>query len=287
MSDGNSVINFGDLSKPATVLIEKISGAIGVIYEPTKIKRMAKAEVEANKIRVLGDIEISEVQQRALSRFVHEEGKKQENIESITYQATAFLDNSADPMAVDNDWISYFFEKCRNISDAEIQVVWARILAGESNNPGSFSKKTIEIISTLDKSDANLFTTLCSFSVRGRSEFVLVLDYNDEFYKNHGITFPSLNDLEAIGLVKFNSSQNLALLRQPKIVFLNYFDIPIRFTLAQEHNNNLDIGAIILTRAGEELAPICGAKMNPEFLDYLKGFYHKKGIKLDIMYPSV
>jgi hypothetical protein len=30
MADGNSVINLGDLAKPATVLIEKISSAVGV-----------------------------------------------------------------------------------------------------------------------------------------------------------------------------------------------------------------------------------------------------------------
>ena len=31
-----SLINIGELSKPATVLIEKVSAAIGVLYEPKK-----------------------------------------------------------------------------------------------------------------------------------------------------------------------------------------------------------------------------------------------------------
>ena len=37
MSDGGSLINFGDLSKPATILIEKVCNAVGIIYEPTRI----------------------------------------------------------------------------------------------------------------------------------------------------------------------------------------------------------------------------------------------------------
>ncbi len=37
------LINLGKLSKPATVLIEKVSSAIGFLYEPNRIKRKAKA----------------------------------------------------------------------------------------------------------------------------------------------------------------------------------------------------------------------------------------------------
>ena len=49
MAEGSSVVNFGDISKPATVLIEKISGAVGVLYEPRRIKKKAEAEAEADK----------------------------------------------------------------------------------------------------------------------------------------------------------------------------------------------------------------------------------------------
>ncbi len=58
MAEGNSIINFGELSKPATVLIEKISDAIGIVFEPCQIKRIAKAETEADKIRALAGIEL-------------------------------------------------------------------------------------------------------------------------------------------------------------------------------------------------------------------------------------
>lgn len=47
MSDENkfSLMDLGEVSQPITTFIEKISSAIGVIYEPTNIKRLAKAEV--------------------------------------------------------------------------------------------------------------------------------------------------------------------------------------------------------------------------------------------------
>lgn len=143
MSEGNSLINFGELSKPATVLIEKISDAIGTIYEPTQIKRVAKAEAEADRIKTLASIETSELEQRAISRLVQEEGKKQEIIESITAQATNKLNDDAKPEDIEDDWISHFFEKCRNISDRDMQGLWSNLLSGEANRPGSYSKRTL------------------------------------------------------------------------------------------------------------------------------------------------
>jgi hypothetical protein len=51
MSDENPIAKLGDLSKPATVLIEKISDAVGGIFKPYQIVRVAKAEAEANRIQ--------------------------------------------------------------------------------------------------------------------------------------------------------------------------------------------------------------------------------------------
>jgi hypothetical protein len=51
MDDMNSLVNLGDLTKPATVLVEKISDAICGAFLPYQIKRVAKAEAEAEKSR--------------------------------------------------------------------------------------------------------------------------------------------------------------------------------------------------------------------------------------------
>jgi len=64
MADGSSIINLGDLAKPATVLIEKISNAVGVLYEPRRVIKKAHAEAEAEKIKALAGIELSDIEQR-------------------------------------------------------------------------------------------------------------------------------------------------------------------------------------------------------------------------------
>jgi hypothetical protein len=286
VNEGNNVINFGDLSKPATVLIKKISNAIGMLYQPTQIKRVARAEVEAEKIKALGDIEATEIQQRAINRLIHTEGKKQENIESITSQATEGLDDSAKPENVEDDWISNFFEKCGNVSDKDMQGLWSNLLAGEANKPGSYSKRTVELIATLDKSEAHLFTKLCSFSISGGDIFSLILDIKDEIYSKSDITFSTLNHLESIGLIKFNNVHDFELQNLSKNVRLLYFGITIKFVLPSETNNNLAIGSVILTQAGQQLAPICGARLNSEFVNYMLEHYKKKGIQASILHPN-
>jgi len=59
-------INLGDLTKPATVLIEKISDAIGGIFKPHQIRRIAEAKAEADKIRAISQMEILALGDRAV-----------------------------------------------------------------------------------------------------------------------------------------------------------------------------------------------------------------------------
>ncbi len=57
MAKSNSLINLGDLSKPASILIEKISNAVGILYEPHRIRKKAEGEVDAEKIKALASID--------------------------------------------------------------------------------------------------------------------------------------------------------------------------------------------------------------------------------------
>ena len=163
MGDGTSIVNLGELSRPATVLIEKVSEGFAGYFKPFQIKRVANAEAEADRIRAASRIEVSDMEERALARMVAEEGQKQENIEEITRKAIPNLSDAARPEDIERDWLTHFFDRCRLISNDEMQMIWANILAGQANAPGSFSKKTIDLVATLDKADADYFTFLCSF----------------------------------------------------------------------------------------------------------------------------
>lgn len=264
------LVNIGDLAKPATVLIEKISGAIGGIFEPYQIVRVAKAEAEAEKIQAESQIEITDLHRRAMRRFLDEEAKKQTNIEDITQKAFPHLEEDASPQNVEDDWITNFFDKSRIVSDDDMQNLWARVLAGEANAPGAFSRKTVNLLGDLDKGDAELFMRLCGFgwSIRD-SYFPLVYDVDDEVYNSHGITFGTLTHLDSLGIVQFNNLDGFKVADLPENFTVTYYGKPVELTFPKDSENGLDIGQVFLTRAGQELAPICGSKPIDGFFDFV------------------
>src|SRR5882762_299969 len=151
MGDSHAIINLGELTKPAAILVEKICDGIGGLARPWQIKRVAEAEAEAVKIHAIAEIKVTEIQKRAMARLIAQETRQQNNMESITAQALPQLESRAKPQNLGDDWIAHFFDKCRLISDEEMQKLWAKVLAGEANHAGKYSKRTINHLASLDK----------------------------------------------------------------------------------------------------------------------------------------
>jgi hypothetical protein len=266
----SSLISLGELSKPATVLIEKISDAVGGVFKPYQIVRAAKAEAVAERIKAEGQIEISDLQRRAFHRFLQEEAKKQNNIENITKKALPGLVEESKPDQIEDDWITNFFERCRLISDQEMQGLWSRVLAGEANGPGTFSKRTVNFLSDLDKNDAELFTKLCGFGWVIGNVVPLIFDVSAETYNSQGINFNSLSHLESIGLIQFDPLAGFQRLHLPKRFRLYYYGTVVPLELPKDSDNSLEIGKVLLTKVGQELAPISGSEPVDGFLDFVR-----------------
>ncbi|HOD79755.1 MAG: DUF2806 domain-containing protein [Syntrophaceae bacterium] len=287
MTDGNSLINLGDISKPATILIEKISDAIGGYFRPYQIRRVAKAEAEADVIKAQAEIEITDLQRRALVRFVAEEAQKQENIEQITQKALPHLKDTAKPEDMENDWVTNFFDKCRIVSDKEMQSLWSKVLAGEANAPGTYSKRTVNFLSSLDKTDAALFTSLCGFGWFIGNVVPLIFAEQEQIYKKHGITFDSLTHLDSIGLVNFNGLSGFKLQGFQKIAIVFYYGMLMNIEFVKETGNDLDTGKVLLTKTGQQLAHICGSKPVNGFQAYVLERWVNNGLIVNSPYPRI
>ncbi len=284
MSNGNSLINLGDISKPATVLIERISDAVGGVFKPYQVRRMAQAEADAEKIREAARLEITDLQRRAFQRFIHEEAKKQENIENITRFAIPEVGEDARPQDLQDDWITNFFDKCRLISDGDMQRLWAKLLAGEANSPGKYTKRTVSLLSSLDKADANLFKGLCSFGwLVFDNVLLLVYDVRHEIYTKAGLTFLTLTHLNDIGLIRFESISTFSSQGIAQKILLHYYGTPVTVEFQQPKNNSFQVGHAFLSKAGQELAPICGSGPHPGFLEYVVDKWRNAGMKVDIL----
>ncbi|MEA1907427.1 MAG: DUF2806 domain-containing protein [Euryarchaeota archaeon] len=266
-----SLVNLGNLSKPADTLIKKVSDAVGGIFEPYQVTRVAKAEAKADLIQAESKIQITELHRRAMYRFVEEEAKRQSNIENIISKALPQLDDKGDPSQIEDDWITNFFDKCRIVSDDEMQNLWSRVLSGEANVPGTYSRRTVNFLSDLDKAEAKHFSDLCGFGWMMLGAFVpLVFDEQADICNNKEITFNSLSHLESIGLIQFTSLSGFVAQSLPQKISVSYYGQVLELSFAKETDNELNIGEVMLTKIGQELAPICESKPVDGFIDYVK-----------------
>ncbi len=142
-------------------LIEACRAFVGAALEPTQMKRLARGEVEAEKIRLKGQYEVEELDlqlaQRAAMRLGNQEMRRQANIEQVFEGALRMVPEETSEEPVDEDWISEFFGYCGSISNATMQAIWSRLLAGEISEPGTHTRRTLQIVSTMSQGDADLF----------------------------------------------------------------------------------------------------------------------------------
>jgi len=282
-------IDIGKLSEPATKLIEKISDAVEGIFRPYQIKRIAEAEAQADKIKAVSQVEITEIQYKAMRRFFAEEAKKQVNMDNITAKALPELNPDAKPEQMEDDWITNFFDKSRLISDDQMQTLWAKLLAGEANSPGRYSKRTVDLLASMDKSDAELFKNLCSFGWVIFGVVPIVFEPSDNIYTTRQINFDVLRHLDAIGFATFDGVGEYRKTTLPKSITVLYYGRLVELTFPQEANNDLAVGKVLLSKAGEQLAPLCGSQPCLGFMDYVINKWRSLGVTVNVVggLPSI
>jgi hypothetical protein len=159
-----------------------------------------------------------------------------------------------------------------------MQQLWSRILAGEANTPGSFAKRTVNLLGDLEKTDAELFNLLCCFGWTFDYFMPLVFDVKHTIYRGHGITFASLSHLETLGLVRFDPLGGFVRTKLPRTVTVSYYGRTLDLRLAKDDENDLPVGNVMMTRAGLELARVCQTEAVEGFFEYVHDQWAASGL---------
>ncbi len=268
------------LTKPLCKLIDTVAGAAGILYEPRQIRERAKAEAEAAVIEAKADIEIRKLNARADHRLVNKEIRRQKNIEAVLKGTALQLPEQVSDKAVDEDWIFDFFNCCQDIGQSEMQLLWSKILAGEIAKPGTYSLRTMSLLKTVTKDDANLFTTLCCYAWRDNDLYVNIHTHEtDSVMMKNGLQYVDLLHLMSIGLIEMEKDLGY------------YFDkgLPLTFSYfkTQFSFSSINLAATLYTRMftqiGSELATIAGAEPNQEYLECLKNSLERENIYMKMV----
>ena len=269
------------LSQSGAALIEKIAGAVGWLAAPAQEVRMARARTAANMILARSDIEIADLQtaslaQRADFRIGVEQVVQQMNIETIITKALDHLEERAVPNEMENDWVLNFFDKCKYASDEQMQEMWAKLIAGEANDPGTFSRKAVNVVADLDSDTANSFSTYCRFTLDVGNQGVPLIVFDESkdipaIYQVQGVDLNSLRLLAESGLIMI-AFEHLSLL-------INYTMSGLPETLQLSYGGqtadvrcpggSISIGVSYPTLVGGQLARLCTREPVEGFFEFV------------------
>ena len=183
---------------------------------------------------------------------------------------------------MDDDWIVNFFDKGRLISDEVMQALWAKVLAGETNSPGKYSRRTVNVLASLDHHDGILFSKLCGFCWSNNRNMPIIFNTTDLIYTEHGITFQALTHLDSCGLIRFDPIGCFSLSPALGDFMLSYFDWPVVMLFDQQPPAPFNVGHVLLTQVGEQLAPISGSIFVPGFREYAIEVWERTGLKAHV-----
>ena len=263
----SDLLGMKHLSKPISKLIDVAGSAAGILYEPTRIRRKAKAEAHAAIIHAEAEAEIKDLQWRANNRLLNKELRRQKNIEPVLEGTVPLLPEQVSNEKPSEDWVYEFFNNCQDIGDNEMQILWSKILAGEVSKPGTYSLRTLNLLKTMTKEDVNLFTNLCSTAWKTHSNDYISIytDSTDKYLSAKHITYPHQLHLKSIGLIEIESA--LGYNFEGHSLTFSYFGTSYRFS-------SINLAEILLvrlfTQIGGELVPISGASPDPFYIERLK-----------------
>jgi len=278
-------------------LIETVGTQTGLFLEPTHVRRKgqaeadvtvakAKAEAEIAVLQLENRLVIQDRQDRADERTRRREAKRQKNIEAITAQAAQLLlPESVSEESVDEDWIAQFFNHCQDVSNEQMQSLWARLLAGEVAQPGSFSLRTLAFVRTISKEDASLFTRFCSTvwqTPEGLTPIVeagyfATLFREENLMSGVQLGYTDLARLDTLGLIRYDMTKphRLEVPRDHGLVCSYHGHSYI--LLRHRESDYLITGFVALTEVGKELAGIAGSPPNEEYLSSVLSSYRRVG----------
>lgn len=172
--------------------------------------------------------------------------KKESNIyNTLNFTMNEFKDISEEisDEKVDEDWITRFFDTVENISNEHLQMLWAKILAGEIKKPNTYSLRTLELLKNLSFTEAELFSKIANLAIQNSSKTSTFMLSNKSTLNKLNINFSDILLLQDLGLI---SPQSLISYKVEKqiddiLIYLTYGNELIKIDLKKDTDINVPI----------------------------------------------
>lgn len=259
----------------------------------------AKATLEmAAGSESLAELIEAEIDQRVESLFE----KRVRNLAQIVDRARLALPPGDVPdVEPDMAWTSSYSEAAQDISDEDMQEMWARVLTGEVERPGGTSLRTLAVLRTIDQATAQLFQRLCSMAlVRSRPDGValdacvlwLGKSAGSNALADFGVGFRDLALLNEYGLII--SSYEVQGDYQSCIAAKTQHGWTVNQSFCyqghewglipdeeREPSEEFPVPGVLFSKAGQELAGATQLEPVPRYDQALKDYFAENGLRME------
>ncbi len=173
--------------------------------------------------------------------------------------------------SLDFDWFIRFFDSVGNISNTEMQDLWARILAGEIHNKGTFSLRTLETLRNMNQEEAILFQKIAHLVLTEKNGLKFILCMSDDLGKDineeYGLRKNEFIILEECGILSSIRSDNRIYLNKPLSgIWNSEIIIVLKYKRQDGGLNSYKYSSYSLTQSAKELLYIVDTTPNSEYL---------------------
>ena len=170
----------------------------------------------------------------------------------------------------DFDWFMRFFEAAGNISNKEMQQLWAKVLAGEIKSQGSFSLRAVETLRNMSLKEAQTFqraTSLLLREIDGELFLFCDSDLSDyELNERYNLSRQDILLLEECGLISALRMSNSLELTDEAGGFLTDDGLILLFENETDESISLGYKSYPLSYVAEQLLPIVQEKTDDEYV---------------------
>lgn len=259
-----------DLTGATTELAKGIRHGGGIILEALCGPRLAKVRADAQRAEAQAAVD-DQLIRAGLAR--HENGqmvyltdaancarflacsrdqRRVKNLSACLEEAAKAIDKdptfSLPGKDIDLDFLDDWQDKAERNNSDYMRTLWGRILKGELQRPGTYSRRTLEILYSLSMQEAELFAKIARYSILG----TVMLPYEyDAVFCNSSLLKDSRLFSSAIKLGRYIN------INGRKNIYLPGHDCGFCLYFSKEHSGNImTFSGYILSNVGEELLAI-------------------------------
>lgn len=269
------------LAEPARFAIEKLSGGIGRLYEPTHVRRMASANADKAFIEAVGNQDVKALLEAAEHRENYRKIRQEMNLKLIADRASQLFADGVPPSAEApaDEWVDEFADQSKDASSDELRELWARLYVAETAQTGTVSRRVLRVVRDLDAMLARSFTAMLACSVTNDVGQIVVLVFKHWL---EGLDFTDRN---------FRELQDVGLIQPPPTIGGNSLEgtLVFRFNEGKHLRMNFESGKSLrvapapLTSAGIAIAAVADKHVNERYVQNLRKAAEAAGAKTE--YP--